>query len=228
MNQIIKLGVGIVLAGLLTACGPDGDSGGEEGILNKGGECVDIEHKANKNVKYLHAGQAKSIFFETQTLEFTKSSQYFSVRVIGKGTVDDIREESYVKNHYLHIRKRTDTRKFENGETIGTLITTYSPVPKTPYDRVCKGQTWVDEYSATTTIDNKENEIEMYTKFVIEDINVKKTVKAGEFSTYIMTHYDKEGNLGARIWFDIKTGETVYKENSSGRSIQELVEVIKN
>ncbi len=112
---------------------------------------------------------------------------------------------------------KESTEKFNN-------VTVYSPFTRNAIDRVCEGQTWTNDYDATTT-SNVENSAPFTSTFhtsqiyTIEAINVKKTVPAGTFNTVQQTLVD--GTTIIRMWGDIATGMNIASEykNNEGEVI---------
>ena len=84
-----------------------------------------------------------------------------------------------------------------------------------PYGRVSKNQQWIDTYNdRTDTIVNgvqqpQQNDTVTITNTIL-DVNVSKTVEAGEFKTYILI---VEGESTKSVyWMDLETSVPVYNE----------------
>ena len=234
MNQIIKLGVGIMLAGLLTACGPDGDSGGEEGILSKGGECVNIgptsSKKGSSSTERIRAF-GKETFVETKVLEYNSKVIKASKRYYGAEELMLYVEAKYeIKNNYSYDTETNLTTIMQGMET--KVNTSSNPHGiRVPYGKVCKGQSWVDVFTSNivTYPGEKESNQTFNSIWGIEDINVEKTVEAGEFSTYIKVQYaDKEKKkIKLKEWVDMKSGLNVYSETYRNGQVERIHELIE-
>lgn len=234
MNQIIKLGAGMVLAGLLTACGPDGDSGGEEGILSKGGECVDIRHapvkKGTISTERIRSF-GKETFVETKVLEYNSKVIKASKRYYGAEELMHYLEAKYeIKNNYSYDTETNLTTIMQGMET--KVNTSSNPHGiRVPYGKVCKGQSWVDAFTSNivTYPGGKESNQTFNYIWGIEDINVKKTVEAGDFSTYIIASYtDKEKKkIKLKQWIDMKSGIQVYSETYRNGQVERIFELIE-
>lgn len=167
-----------------------------------------------------------------------------SILIKKKFTTDNFiidEEESYsytISNGFIDYTKSTmhDVFKIREQDEYVLLDTTditidYKPFQRREAAKVCENQTWTSTYTRTTdrttSKDGNSSSIESISEiYTIEAINESKTVPAGVFNTYILKK--EAGNVIEKLWIDINTGKTVYKENrdTTGKLLRlsELIE----
>jgi len=237
MNQTIKVSIGIAIAVLMTACGSNGES--EKDIISSGdtGECIKIPVYLTKYEKVI--AKARSVLDGTEVLVTTGilESNKKSFKIYTESTAMPIRSEYKntinIKNNYIHFTKIETVIKTLDGEVKGKETSTFDPYfYRLPSGKACKGQSWKDTYkyiTKRTVPEEKEYERAGNKTSTIEDINILKTVEAGEFSTYIhIREYTTDGETHkTKTWVDVETGMGVYFESYRDNklfSTQELIE----
>jgi len=243
MNQTIKVSIGIAIALLMTACGSNGES--EKGIISSGdtGECMKIPvYYTIKKIlsKERDVSDGAEDFFTTEITESNKKGFKVYLESHSESTAMPTRTEYKttinIKNNYIHVIKREIEMKTLDGEVILKSTETHdSNYARLPSGKVCKGQSWDNSYKTITKItipEKKKHEHTTNGTDTIEDINILKTIEAGEFSTYIrVREWTTEGKpRKSKSWVDAETGVSVYGElymDNKLFSTHELIELTR-
>ena len=240
MNQTIKVSIGIAIALLMTACGSNGES--EKGIISSGdtGECMKIPvYYTIKKIlsKERDVSDGAEDFFTTEITESNKKGFKVYLESHSESTAMPTRTEYKttinIKNNYIHFTKIETVIKTLDGEVKGKETSTFDPYfYRLPSGKACKGQSWKDTYkyiTKRTVPEEKEYERAGNKTSTIEDINILKTVEAGEFSTYIRIREEtingktKKG----KFWIDEETGIAVYTESYEDNKLFSTIELIE-
>ena len=181
-------------------------------------------------------GETKITSFSDRfsSMEFTSRSGSTTGKILNKNTSSSTYT---IANNFINTTKSTvtgstlitdetgaeSTQKFNN-------VIVFSPYTRNAIDRVCEGQTWTNDWEATTT-STSDNAAPFTSTFhssqiyTIEAINITKTVPAGTFNTVQQTIVD--GMTTIIMWGDIATGMSIASEykNNTGEitSYSELI-----
>jgi len=195
----------------LTACG----TGSEDSKRGGTGECMSVgQAKAGaksklKTLHYENGVLVATTFLNEELIDINNKSSIATTRTEGPAVNVKVKFETehYIKNHYIYVTQVTTTNG--NGQK---LIGEYKPHgPSSPWDRVCKGETWEDTFSFY--LNSKLVEKDRTVKRKIEKINVPKTVESGTYNTYIIVFYGDDDAVTNRTWFDMETSKLVYSED---------------
>ena len=237
MNQIIKLSMVVAVATLMTACGGSSEES-EKGIISSGGKCIKIPiyrkmHKKSTSKVVTTKGDIGEYFMSTESLESSINS--YKGYQTSRGITTYFDHKFYVKNNYQHTTKSEFKRMLANGEVMDKSIFSFDPYfIREASGKACKGQSWIDSYKELIKITDstgKESTLKKKGKSIatIEDINILKTVEAGEFSTFIsIREFTVNGQTRkSRFWIDIETGQEVYSESYEDGKLISTIELIE-
>ncbi len=164
---------------------------------------------------------------KVNTLTDTFSSEEFSVRSgseNGEIVTKSTHSETYtIANNFRDVTQTIGITSSSIPDATGAtstqeikIVSNYSPYLRNPVDRVCEGQTWINDYevSDTTTFGNLLEPITSTrhnsTIHTIEAINISKTVPAGSFNT--VQYKFEDGDSIITTWTDIATGMNIASE----------------
>lgn len=236
-KSIVKISLisvlNITLISVFTACGSDTS---KESSLS-GGKCIDLPFDIpyKKQVWKVTADNHVSRM-TSEILEQSKKSTTtkISINILdGTPTVaSKFKQNYYIKGNYKYVTDGVGTRV----DGRDSSISEYDPYFRSPYKRICEGQSWTDRFDThTTSSDGKENTWSSIFEWTIEDINVKKSIGIGDFNTYltVFRSFDSDGNIDNvdKFWIDRDSFMTVYREQYKGEktlmTISELIEYSK-